>query len=189
MFQVGRDTAKVPVNFDSWSLDTYGYLHPEANEDYTQINFHVNVQGNHTALIREIGGASTVLLKNTQNALPLHKPKSIAVVGEDAHDNPGGPNACGDRGCDIGTLAMGWGSGTANFPYLISPNTALKAQAASDGSAYVNVSNNYDFDAVTKAVTGADVAIVFGNADSGEDYITVDGNEGKYHVPCELIRG
>lgn len=119
-----------------------------------------------------------MLLKNVNKALPLNKPKSIAVIGEDAHDNPGGPNACGDRGCDIGTLAMGWGSGTANFPYLISPNTALKAQAADDKSQYVNVSNNYDFDAVTKAVTGAEVAIVFANADSGEGYLTIDGNEG-----------
>jgi hypothetical protein len=136
------------------------------------------VQGDHAALIREIGGASTVLLKNTKNALPLHKPKSVAVIGEDAHDNPSGVNSCSDRNCNIGTLAMGWGSGTANFPYLIAPNTALKAQAASDGTKYTNVSNNYNFDAVTAAVTGAEVAIVFGNADSGEDYITVDGNEG-----------
>lgn len=119
-----------------------------------------------------------MLLKNVNKALPLNKPKSIAVIGEDAHDNPGGPNACGDRGCDIGTLAMGWGSGTANFPYLIAPNTALKAQAAEDKSQYVNVSNNYDFDAVTKAVTGAEVALVFANADSGEGYLTIDGNEG-----------
>ena len=72
-----------------------------------------------------------------------------------------------DRGCDVGTLAMGWGSGTANFPYLIAPNTALKAQAAKDGSKYVNISNNYDLGAITAAVAGTDVAIVFGNADSG----------------------
>jgi beta-glucosidase len=159
-------------------LETDGYLYPEANETYTQVNWHVNVQDDHAALIREIGGASTVLLKNTNNALPLNKPKSVAVIGEDAHDNPGGPNACSDRGCDIGTLAMGWGSGTANFPYLISPNTALKAQAANDKSAYANVSNNYDLEAVAAAVTGAEVAIVFGNANSGEDYITVDNNQG-----------
>jgi hypothetical protein len=166
------------VNFNSWTLETDGYRFPESNEDFTQVNWHVNVQDDHAALIREIGGASTVLLKNVNKALPLNKPKSIAVIGEDAHDNPGGPNACGDRGCDIGTLAMGWGSGTANFPYLIAPNTALMTQAAKDKSSYVNVSNNYDFDAVTKAVTGADVALVFANADSGEGYLTIDGNEG-----------
>jgi hypothetical protein len=163
---------------NSWTLNTTGYLHPEAEEDFQQVNWHVNVQDDHAALIREIGGASAVLLKNTNNALPLHKPKCIAIVGEDAHDNPGGPNACPDRSCSIGTLAMGWGSGTANFPYLIAPVTALRAQAAKDHTTFTNVSDNYDFDAVRAAVTDAEVAIVFGNADSGEDYITVDGNQG-----------
>lgn len=159
-------------------MDTFGYIHPEASEGYQQINEHVNVQADHASLIREIGGASTVLLKNTNNVLPLKKPKSIAIIGEDAHDNPGGVNSCADRGCDQGTLAMGWGSGTANFPYLIAPVTALSARAARDKTTFSNVSNNYDFDAVTKAVTGAEAAIVFGNADSGEAYITVDGNAG-----------
>jgi beta-glucosidase len=177
-FKVGRDTHRVPVNFNSWNLSTYGYAHPQGPEDYTQINFHTNVQDDHAALIREIGGASTVLLKNTNNALPLNKPKSLAVIGEDAHDNPAGVNSCSDRNCDIGTLAMGWGSGTANFPYLIAPNTALKAQAAKDGTKYANVSNNYDLAAIAAAVTGAEAAIVFANADSGERYLTVDGNGG-----------
>jgi hypothetical protein len=177
-FKVGRDTARVPVNFNSWTLDTDGYQHPEAKEDYTQINWHVNVQDDHAKLIREIGGASTVLLKNTNNILPLNKPKSIAIIGDDAHDNPSGPNACGDRGCSTGTLAMGWGSGTANFPYLIAPVTALRAQAAKDNTKFSNVSDNYDLAAIAAAATGAEVAIVFANADSGEGYITVDGNEG-----------
>lgn len=105
-YKVGRDTAKVPVNFNSWNSSTYGYQHPQGSEDFTQINQHVNVQGNHAPLIREIGAKSTVLLKNTKGALPLRSPKTVAVIGEDAHDNPGGPNACGDRGCNIGTLAM-----------------------------------------------------------------------------------
>ncbi|KAH7400063.1 putative beta-glucosidase A [Cadophora sp. MPI-SDFR-AT-0126] len=177
-FKVGRDTARVPTNFNSWSSETFGYIHPQANEGYQQINYHVNVQADHARLCREIAGASTVLLKNVNGALPLKSPKSIAVIGEDAHDNPGGPNSCGDRGCNRGTLAMGWGSGTANFPYLIAPNTALKEQAARDGTKYTNVSDNYDFAAVTKAIQGTDAAIVFANADSGEAYISVDGNTG-----------
>lgn len=28
-------------------------------------------------------------------------------------------NACDDHGCNKGTLAQGWGSGTAFFPYLV----------------------------------------------------------------------
>ncbi|KAM0270416.1 hypothetical protein ACHAQH_009463 [Verticillium albo-atrum] len=177
-FKVGRDSARVPTNFNSWSSETFGYIHPQANEGYQQINYHVNVQDDHARLCREIAGASTVLLKNVKNTLPLKKPKSIAVIGEDAHDNPGGPNSCGDRGCNKGTLAMGWGSGTANFPYLTAPNTALRAQAASDGTKYANVSNNYNLAAVTAVVQGTDAAIVFANANSGEAYISVDGNTG-----------
>ncbi|OWP02978.1 hypothetical protein B2J93_3558 [Marssonina coronariae] len=176
-YKVGRDTARVPVNFNAWSNQTFGYLHPQASEGYQQINYHVNVQADHANLIREIGGASTVLLKNN-GALPLSKPKSIAVIGDDAHDNPGGPNSCPEKGCNIGTLAVGWGSGVADFPYLISPNTALKAQAAADGTRYVNVSSNYDFAAVTNATIGTDAVIVFANANSGEGYLNVDGNQG-----------
>ena len=177
-YKVGRDKTRIPVNFNSWNLNSTGYAHAEAQLDFTTINQHVNVQGNHAALIRKIGGASTVLLKNVNNALPLKKPKSIAVIGEDAHDNMNGTNGCPDRGCDLGTLAMGWGSGTANFPYLIAPVTALKAQATRDDTTIANVSDNYDLDAIATAVTGADYALVFANADSGEDYITVDGNQG-----------
>jgi beta-glucosidase len=66
-------------------------------------------------LIREIDAASTVLLKNT-GSLPLKIPRSIAIIGSDAAVNPAGPNACADRSCDVGTLAMGWGSGTSEFP-------------------------------------------------------------------------
>lgn len=190
-YKVGRDKARVPVNFNSWNstFPTYGYAHPQGPEDYTQINWHVNVQDDHAKLIREIGGASTVLLKNSKitssgkPALPLNRPKSIAIIGDDAHDNPTGPNGCPDRGCstqlgNTGTLAMGWGSGTANFPYLIAPVTALKAQASQDHTTVTNVSNNYDLVAIKKAVVGAQTAIVFANADSGERYITVDGNGG-----------
>jgi len=67
-------------------------------------------------------------------------------------------------------------SGTDNSK--LAPVTSLKAQAANDGTKFTNVSDNYDFAAVAAAVTGAEAAIVFANADSGEDYITVDGNQG-----------
>lgn len=179
LYKVGRDPYNEPmINFSSWTTNTTGYAHPLAEEDFTQINWHVNVQDDHAELIREIGAKSTVLLKNTNNALPLSGPKSLAVIGEDAHDNPAGVNSCSDRDCDIGTLAMGWGSGTANFPYLIAPVTALLQQAQNDGTTFSNVSDNYDLTAIEAAVTGAEAAIVFANADSGEGYITVDNNEG-----------
>ena len=180
-YKVGRDKTAVPVNFSSWTKNTTGYLHPFAQEDFTVVNEHINVQDDHAKLIREIGGRSNVLLKNINKALPLKKPVSIAVIGEDAHLNPGGPNACPDRGCTngpLGTLAMGWGSGTADFPYLIAPVDALRDQATHDKTKFTNISNNYDLEAAKAAAMGASAAIVFGNADSGEAYISVDGNAG-----------
>jgi hypothetical protein len=44
------------------------------------------------SLIRTIGAASTILLKNTNGALPLAKPKTIGVIGNGAGSNPQGPN-------------------------------------------------------------------------------------------------
>lgn len=81
-----------------------------------------SVQDDHATLIRKIGAASTVLLKNTNNVLPLNidKIRSIGLFGGDAGPANLGPNGCADRGCLDGTLGIGWGSGTANYPYLIS---------------------------------------------------------------------
>lgn len=67
-------------------------VHYAAGVDIQQINFHVDVRGEHASLIRNIGARSTVLLKNTNNALPLSKPKFLAVIGEDAGPNAYGPN-------------------------------------------------------------------------------------------------
>ena len=48
-------------------------------------NAHVDVQDDHFQVVREIGAASTVLLKNVAGALPLRKPRSIAIIGAYAH--------------------------------------------------------------------------------------------------------
>lgn len=39
-------------NFSAWTLDTYGYEHDYAMEDYTQVNWHVDVTDDHGAQIR-----------------------------------------------------------------------------------------------------------------------------------------
>ncbi len=44
----------------------------------------------------------------------------MPASGLDAALSPGGPNEFTDQGGNDGTLALGWGSGTANFTYLIS---------------------------------------------------------------------
>ncbi|KAI0455350.1 glycoside hydrolase family 3 protein [Xylaria acuta] len=178
-FKVGQTVEGLkPVNMDSWTSDTYGYLHAGVSDGYQQVNWHVDVQSDHGNLIREIAAKSTVLLKN-EGALPLKKPKFLAVVGEDAGPNPLGPNGCDNRGCNMGTLAMGWGSGTANFPYLSTPLEALNQQAIDDHTRIEAVLDNYATDTIKALVKQESAtALVFVNADSGEGFIDIDGNEG-----------
>lgn len=184
-YYVDREGHQVPdaPNFSAWTTDTYGFYHFYAQEEYEQINYHVNVQADHYRGIRDLAAAGTVLLKNTNGALPLTgNEKLTAVFGEDAGENVWGPNGCSDRGCDNGTLAMGWGSGTANFPYLITPLEAIKAEVRSHNGDIESVTDNYAYSqasALARRVGMVDGAcIAFGNSDSGEGYIVVDNNEG-----------
>lgn len=155
-YKVGRDTTQVPVNFDSWTLDTYGNEYYYAGEGYTQINYHVDVRANHAQIVREIGSRSAVLLKNVNSALPLTgKEKFVAIFGEDAGSNIDGVDGCSDRGCDNGTLAMGWGSGTDNFPYIVTPEQALSAEVIKNGGVFTAVT---DSGAIAEAATIASQA-------------------------------
>lgn len=116
-----------PVNFNSWTLDTHGPLHWYVGPEwgYGVINEHVDVRNMHGKLIRKIGAESTVLLKNVNNTLPLtgHE-KLTTVFGEDAGQNQWGPNGCSDRGCDQGTLAIGWVSENQRS-LLLSPTNLI----------------------------------------------------------------
>lgn len=176
---VGRDKATIPINLNSWTLDTYGFQHFIASQGYTLVNQHIDVRGEHSNLIRLIGAASTVLLKNTNNMLPLTgREKFTAIFGSDAGDSPLGPNGCDDRGCDNGTLASGWGSGTANFPYLISPATAIQNEVFSKGGVVQAITDDWAAKQIASLARQASVSIVFVNANAGETYIVVDGNRG-----------
>ncbi|TEY80914.1 hypothetical protein BOTCAL_0036g00420 [Botryotinia calthae] len=98
-----------------------------------------DVRANHSAIVRENGAASLVLLKNTNNALPLSKPLSMAIFGSHAGPIMAGPNyAFTIDETEIfyqGHLAGGSGSGQTSFPYLITPQHVLTAQAREDGTA------------------------------------------------------
>ena len=177
-YLVGRDTHQIPINFDSWTTDTYGPEYNVVGQGYELINEHVDVRDEHAALIRQIGAASTVLLKNT-GALPLKGTEKLtAVFGEDAGDNVWGPNGCPDRGCDNGTLAEGWGSGTASFTSLVTPEHAIQNEIFSHNGAIQTITDNFAESQIKSLAGQASVAIVFVNADSGEGYISVDGNIG-----------
>ena len=73
---------------------------------------------------------------------------------------------------------MGWGSGSANFPYLITPDEALRNQTILDGTLYESILSNYATNITALASKPNVTAVVFVNSDSGEGYISVDGNEG-----------
>ncbi|KAJ6579136.1 glycoside hydrolase family 3 protein [Mycena vulgaris] len=164
-YLVGQDSGYPAVNFDAWS-------------NAAAFNKHINVQSTHGTLIRQIDAASTVLLKNTNGILPLKVPKTIAIVGNGAANSSRGANGYADRGGDDGVLGLGWGSGTANFPYLISPLDAIKSRSATDGTVVTSSTSDTDLTGAKNVATGKDVAFVFITADSGEAYITVEGNAG-----------
>ncbi|KAF3910965.1 Beta-glucosidase [Arthrobotrys entomopaga] len=159
-YLLGQDQSYPSVSFSSWGGNGGG-----------------DVSGSHKTIARAVAGDGIVLLKNVNNALPLNKPASLAIIGSDAIANPNGINSCNDRACDTGTLAMGWGSGTDQFPYLVDPLTAIRTQAQSDGTTIVT-STSDTASSGASAAQSASTAIVFINADSGEGYLTVEGNAG-----------
>ncbi|CAO3696011.1 hypothetical protein G6F70_002472 [Rhizopus microsporus] len=161
-YKLGQDKGFPKTALDSFHLDKAPYI---------------NVQLDHYKLVRTMGAASTVLLKNS-GILPLNKSiKNVAFVGSDAAVNPDDINACDDHGCNKGTLAQGWGSGTAFFPYLVDPITGLTGALGKDVK-FTKSLDDWNLDAAVAAAKDADVAFVFSSANSGEEYIIVDGNVG-----------
>lgn len=99
----------------------------------------VDVRADHHKLIRELGAAGTVLLKNTNNTLPLKKPMNIGVFGNDAADFTAGQYSLGsgslsDGDYEIGTLPAGGGSGAGRYSYVVDPLSAIKTRAQSYGA-------------------------------------------------------
>jgi hypothetical protein len=111
-------------------LAAWYFLHQD--EQYPATNFnsldqndkvnnkHVNVQADHYRIVREIGAAGTVLLKNTNGALPLNKPRNMVLIGSDAGPGKSGPNEFLFGGGVDGILAEGWGSGCVGSEYSVS---------------------------------------------------------------------
>ncbi|KAI0532704.1 glycoside hydrolase superfamily [Xylaria digitata] len=144
---------------------------------YPSTNINANVQGTHKTNVRAVARDGIVLLKNDGNVLPLKKPSKLGLVGSAAIVGQHAQNACSDHGCNAGALGMGWGSGTATYPYFSAPADAIKARAQTDGT-QVTTSTTDSTSGVSGAVNGADAAIVFITSDAGEGYIDVEGNKG-----------
>ncbi|KAF2089190.1 glycoside hydrolase family 3 protein [Saccharata proteae CBS 121410] len=101
----------------------------------------------HTKLIRDLAAQGTILLKNTNNTLPLKAPTSIGVFGNDAGEVTDGlttfvNNTFKDFSYNDGTVAVGGGSGTGRLSYLVTPFDAIKARAAQDGAMLQYILNN-----------------------------------------------
>ncbi|KAH6620080.1 beta-glucosidase-like protein [Boeremia exigua] len=172
-FQMGQDQNYPRPNFDANTQNAEGPLYPGALLSPTGVvNEFVNVQGNHAEVAREVARDAITLLKNQNNTLPLSRTASLKIFGTDAEKNPDGINSCADQGCNKGTLGMGWGSGSARYPYMDSPIDGFKSR----GSTY-QFFNSDSFPSNSNPSPN-DTAVVFVTADSGENYITVEGNPG-----------
>ncbi|KAF7588869.1 hypothetical protein BBP40_005054 [Aspergillus hancockii] len=93
-----------------------------------------DVRGDHAQFIRRSAAEATVLLKNTDNLLPLKSPAVVGVFGNDAADVTQGLLYDGENGgvanfgFEIGTLVIGGGSGGGRNTYIVSPLEAIKAR-------------------------------------------------------------
>ncbi|KAI8080067.1 glycoside hydrolase superfamily [Halteromyces radiatus] len=165
-YKVGQDE-----NFPKTSLNSF---HPTAKGS-------VNVEADHKVKAREMGAASVVLLTNKNKILPLTKAdNSISIIGSDAFSDPllFDSKKCSDFGCDPATLVQGWGSGSVTFPsYIVPPVDGIQARAGKNVK-FQTTRDNWNLDEAKKVAQASDIAIVFANSDSGEEYITVDGNAG-----------
>ncbi|KAL8813234.1 MAG: hypothetical protein Q9223_001741 [Gallowayella weberi] len=181
-------------NFSSFTNDKVGLIHP-GSDDKTkaEVNKFVDVQGkgkdSHGRLAKQIASEGTVLVKNDGGILPLSKKGSskkrdasgkfrVGVFGEDA--GPGdGPNACPDRSCNQGTLGSGWGSGAADFPYLIPPIDALQSAFDAESVEVTPLlSNDIPVKAPSSLLHDQDLCIVFVNSDAGEGFLSWNGVRG-----------
>ncbi|SPO21044.1 probable beta-glucosidase [Ustilago trichophora] len=169
-FLLGQDQDYPKPNFNFFDK-----MDPATNE-------HVDATADHYKIAREVASAGTVLLKNHRQALPIKKPRNMAVIGSDAGPLYQGANYWPDRaqngGLPYGTLGQGWGSGSTDYSYFFSPYESLQARAREERTEIQWNFDDWNIEQSVKIANMTDVALVFVSAESGEGYITVDRNEG-----------
>ncbi|KAI1078454.1 beta-glucosidase-related glycosidase [Whalleya microplaca] len=137
----------------------------------------VDVQGDHSSIIREVGAAGTVLVKNVKNALPLQRPTFLCIYGYDA-TVPSTPwqdasRFGGGYGVNFGwetfkgTLITGGGSGGSSPAYVVSPFQAIQERLRKDRGIV-----RWDFESENPypAYVNADACLVFINAYASESF-------------------
>lgn len=145
-FLLGQDQGYPTTDLSVGCLQSCGTsFTPGCGNNQTCNIFARDVRGDHASLIRELGAAGTVLLKNTNSALPLRAPKNIGVFGNDAADLADGlafVQPLPEEGFDIGTLAIGGGPGSGRHSYIVSPLEAIKARARKIAARVQYITNN-----------------------------------------------
>ena len=196
-YQMGQDEWQ-PLegpNFSSWTNEKEGLLHPGSsnNTEKAVVNHFIDAQvadkeagtEHHSVIARQIAAEGIVLVKNEESVLPLSRSGGqknggkyrVGIYGEDAGKG-NGPNSCEDRGCDSGTLAQGWGSGSVEYPHLVDPFSALKEAFDEDAVTIASHLENKIPPQKMTELMNQDLCIAFANADSGEGYISYKGMRG-----------
>lgn len=124
-----------------------------------------DVREDHGTLIRNLGAASSTLLKNTNRVLPLESaPRTVGIFGADAADLVEG--SWGWKNAVIGTLA---GSALGRLSFIISPLEAIKLWARSKGSLVQYITDNSKIKAGLPGIYPVpEVCFVFLSSFSGE---------------------
>lgn len=139
-YALGQDQDYPTVDPSSAILNTFSPIDTWVDDFVLNGTSNRDVRGDHNILIRKLGAAATVLLKNVDNTLPLKAPKSIAVFGNDASEDTQGYYSQADW--EYGTIAVGGGSGTGRLTYLTTPLEAIKVKAKADGALVQQFLNN-----------------------------------------------
>ena len=185
---------------------------------FPKVNLMNNTITNETKkLNREAAAQSNILLKNKDNILPLKNlsGKTIAIIGNDAFPTPcirESDCSCKTFSNNIyrGHMALGYGSGTTYFNYLIDPLSAITARAEKEGINIISAGDikeasgkigerdifvgEEDINKSKEIAAQADLSIVFINADSGEQYIDLEQSVGDrydldaWHSGNELVQ-
>lgn len=181
-FEAGQDRGYPLLNYNIQSfadIDGSG-----------RVNQHIDVRANHSEIIRQVGESSAVLLKNTAGnhtyGLPLQAGARLAIFGTDAGPRPGGPNygtlnTYPADSANNGTIALGSGSGTAHFTYLVDPLSAISAAAQGQKWQISPVLEDYPANissssgsqtlaAYDAAIVASNACLVFVSVFSGEGY-------------------
>ncbi|CZT25552.1 related to beta-glucosidase 1 precursor [Ramularia collo-cygni] len=126
-FRLGQDVDFPPVdpaNAATIGVNTAGHTGIDSTPEA------IDVRGNHSSLIRKLGAAGTVLLKNTGKFLPLTKPINVGVFGNGAPYPVSGSVYFNDnsdsQGLEVGLLDIGGGSGSVRHSTLTSPFESVR---------------------------------------------------------------